>query len=314
MRSTPEDQLLVSIVIVNWNTRDLLIQTLQSLYDSMHGPWHEIIVVDNASSDGSAEKVRQEFPDTVLIESGINVGFAAGNNLAIRRSRGKFLLLLNPDTIVPAGAVTTLLQFMEDHTDIGIAAPKLLSASGTVQISSFGLFPSPLEAVLHAVRIWRLAPGSRLARRFLAVPAPPNTWCYAAHVLGAAMLIRREVITQIVGFDEGFFLFLEETDLCYRAQSAGWRIAYTTTSTITHFGEQSMQKILHKAGGLYVRSYNRFCNKYRMGPLSLVATNLFLIMGILVEAIIGVVKHRSSNRVFHAMQALYYAYVRQPRC
>lgn len=303
---------MVSVIIVNWNTRDLLLQCLRSIYDNPADAGCDVTVVDNASSDGSVDAVKSRFPQVRVIANDRNLGFAAANNIALPLANGRLILLLNPDTIVSPGMIDTLADFVRSHPDVGIAGPLLVGSNGTPQVSSFGLFPSPLEAAVHALRIWRIVPKSDLARRFLIVPDGSNDWVYTQHLLGACLMVRRELLDEIGGFDDGFFLFLEETDLCYRAGMAGWRLAYLTNVRLVHLGEQSMQSILHKTGGLYIRSYNRFCKKHGMPFFHLVAVNFFLILGVLTEAAIGVLKHRSARRAWSSLKSLWYGYVTSP--
>lgn len=304
---------LVSIVIVNWNTRDLLIECIRSIVDNTADVDYEIIVVDNASADHSVEAVREAFPSVKVIASAENLGFAAGNNLGIAEAAGDFLLLLNPDTIVPAGTIRGLVDFLIAHEDVGVVGPLLVGDDGRTQISSFGLNPGPLEAALRAARIWRIAPSSSLARRFLIAPSEGEPWTYVEHILGACMLLRTKDMRAINGFDEGFFLFLEETDICFRIKQIGLRTAYFTGVSITHLGEQSMQGILDKTGALYIRSYNRFCRKHGIRGGRLLIVNLFLIIGALVESVVALLKHRSLRRALVSLRALWYGYIVAPQ-
>jgi GT2 family glycosyltransferase len=304
---------LVSIIIVNWNTRDLLLQCLRSINENAGDVAHEVIVFDNGSSDGSADAVRQQFPNVKVIASEENIGFAAGNNRAAAEAKGEFLLFLNPDTVLLQGAVRKMVDFLVEHPEAGFVGPRLVGADGKIQISSFGIFPSPLEAAAHALRIWRVAPRSRLARLFSPAPAEGEKWVYTQHLLGACVLARRSALDQIGEMDEGFFLFLEETDLFYRAALSGWKTVYFSEVSVVHYGEQSMQSILDRTGGLYIRSYNRFCRKYGMDAIRRASINLFLILGILVEAVMGFVKWRSPRRAWNCLKAFWYGYVIPPR-
>ncbi|MGC8861395.1 MAG: glycosyltransferase family 2 protein [Armatimonadota bacterium] len=303
---------VVSILIVNWNTRDLLIDCLRSIAENATDVPCEVIVFDNASSDGSAEAVRERFPDVKLITSEANLGFAAGNNRALAKSSGEFVMFLNPDTIVPPGAIRRMVEFLNEHEEVGFVGPRLVGANGKTQISSFGMFPSPLEAAAHAIRIWRVAPRSHLASRFSPTPDAGESWVYTQHLLGACVMARRAALDEIGGMDEGFFLFLEETDLFYRAALSGWKVVYLPEVCVVHYGEQSMQDILHRTGGLYIRSYNRFCRKHGMGTASRMIANVFLVLGIFAEVLTGIVKWRSPRRAWNCLKALWYGYVAVP--
>lgn len=307
-----EKEGLISIVIVNWNTRDLLLGCLESIYENIKGVDFEVVVVDNASSDGSAEAAGSHFPQATLIPSRENLGFARGNNLALREARGEWVMLLNPDTVISPGSVEKMLEFMREHPEVGIVGPMLSGRDGRAQVSSFGLFPSPVEAMFRAVRIWKWAPKSKAAKKFMPQPNAEGSWVYVEHLLGACMFMRREVIEQIGGFDEGFFLFLEETDLCFRARREGWKLAYFTGADIIHLGEQSMQNILHRTGGLYIRSYNRYCRKHGMGLCARATVNAFLVLTVFTETLARLIKHRSPGRAYQTLGALWYGYMRNP--
>ena len=302
----------MSVLIVNWNTRDLLVDCLRSVGESSGDVPYEVIVFDNASSDGSVEAVRERYPDVKLIAGDRNLGFAAGNNRALAEASGEFVMFLNPDTVLPPGAVRKMADFLREHPEVGFVGPRLVGADGATQISSFGIFPSPLEAAAHAIRIWRVAPRSRLARRFSPAPSSGENWVYTQHLLGACVMARRTALDEIGEMDEGFFLFLEETDLFYRARLNGWKVAYLPEVSVVHYGEQSMQSILHRTGGLYIRSYNRFCRKHGMGFARRAAANLFLVLGIMVEVLTGVLKWRSPRRAWSCLKALWYGYVAVP--
>lgn len=303
----------VSVVIVNWNTRDLLVGCIESLTRVPTHPPCEIIVVDNASADGSAEEVRRRFPDVILIASETNGGFAYGCNVGAERASGDYIVLLNPDTCVHEWSMTALRSFLEEHHDVGIVGPRLVGSSGETQISGFGLFPSVAEAVAHAIRIWTLRPKSSLSRRFLSAPDSGSDWCYVAHLLGACMMIRRKVWERLQGLDAGYFLFLEETDFCYRAALDGWRCGYTESAVIVHYGEQSVQKALTMSGGFYIRSYNRFCRKFGMGLGRRLIVNWALISGVLLSALACIVKHRDLPGAAKTLATLRYAYLEKPK-
>lgn len=304
---------LISVVIVNWNTRDLLLGCIESLAADCSDGRCEIIVVDNASVDGSAEAVRERFPEVIMIASETNDGFAHGCNLGARRAGGDYILLLNPDTRVPSGTLHTLRRFLEEHEEVGVVGPKLVGTDGERQVSSFGMFPSVAEAVAHATHIWTLRPQSSLARRFLCTPAPGSEWCYAAHLLGACLLVRREVYENLGGLDAGYFLFLEETDFCYRAALAGWRCAYLESAAVVHYGEQSVVQTLTMSGGLYIRSYNRFCRKFGMSLPRRLLINAALISGVLISALACLVKRRDIPRAGRILRTLRYGYLVRPR-
>lgn len=303
----------LSILIVNWNTRQLLDDCLKSIFEAADGIDFEVIVVDNGSSDGSAEMVANNYPQAVVNASPDNLGFAGANNLAADSAGGDYLLLLNPDTIVPPGAPQGLVKFMKSHGDIGVAGPELTGADGQKQISSFGMFPSVPEALVHSLHLWKLMPKSRLAWKFLVGPSVGENWCETEHLLGACMIIRREVWKLLGGMDPGFFLFLEETDFCLRARQSGWKCAYVSNISITHIGEQSFGKVMDKSGGLYIRSYRRFCRKHGLGLFERLAINGLLVMGALAQAGLMIIKKRDFSKAASAVRSIWYGYLMNPR-
>lgn len=238
----------LSIIIVNWNTRDLLADCLASV--AAHPPTraHEIIVVDNASADGSADMVRERYPSVRLLALTQNLGFASGNNRAMELSHGRFLLFLNPDTVLYPGAVDALVAFMEDHPEAGAAGSMLLNADGTLQTSCF---PAPTLGR----ELWRLFHFDAL--RPIGV-YPMQQWPTDAPrqvdtVQGASFIVRREVLAEVGKLDESFFMYSEEVDWCLRIREAGWSIHWVPASRVVHYGGQSSRQV---APRMFVQLYH----------------------------------------------------------
>jgi len=231
----------LSIVIVNWNTRDLLEGCLRSVFDNADGLDVEVFVVDNASTDGSAGMVAREFPDARLIVNAENLGFARANNQAISMSAGRLVMLLNPDTVVLPGALSKLMVFLDDTPDAGAVAPKLYNPDGSLQYS-LRRFPGTLTAftenpVLRDVPIIKgAAECARLAGWEHNVAAPVE------QPMGAALMVRSEVIDKVGLLDERYHMFFEDVDWCYQIKRAGWKIYYVPEAGITHYGGQSAAK------------------------------------------------------------------------
>jgi len=230
----------VTVVIVNWNTRQLLKDCLASLVERTRGCSYEVIVVDNASGDGSVAMVEATFPSVRLLVNASNLGFAAGCNLGIEKARGRQLLLLNSDTRFDEDALATLVRFLDAHPEAGLVSCALRNADGSSQ-PSIGHFPRFFGAIAAKFR--------QLGRHD---PGPWRNFDYpfltlAEHereqdvdwVAGAVMLARREVVAQVGGMDESIFLFAEEWDWCHRIRSAGWRILFTPTARVVHLGSGS---------------------------------------------------------------------------
>lgn len=228
--SNPVD---VSVVIVNWNTRDLLLQTLESLHRETHRVTFETIVVDNGSTDGSAELVRQVWRQVHLISLPANRGFAVGNNTGFQIASGRYLLLLNSDTIVLPTTLQGMVRFLDSHPEAGCVGCRHLNPDGTLQ-GSMDTFPSLLKDFLCYTELRRLP----ILLPFLRKRYP--WWTDHAQVRevdwvnGACMMVRREVITEVGGLDEGFFIYAEELDWCYRIRQAGWHVWFTPEAEVIH--------------------------------------------------------------------------------
>jgi GT2 family glycosyltransferase/glycosyltransferase involved in cell wall biosynthesis len=230
----------LSIIILNWNVAGLLEACLRSLPAAL-GHWSgrgEVLVVDNASIDGSVEMVRRDFPSVRLVELDQNLGFSSGNNAGIRASRGKYLFLLNPDTVAHSGSIATLADYMEAHPKVGIASPRLLNPDGTLQPSR-RRFPTLPTAFIESTPLQRWLPNTPVLRRFYIQDRPDDETQEVDWVSGAALMCRREALMQAGLLDPGYFMFSEEVDLCRRVSNAGWRIVYLPGAEITHYGGQS---------------------------------------------------------------------------
>ncbi len=228
-------QPILSIIILNWNGRELLRACLCSVQNNVSTFQHsnvETFVVDNASTDGSAEMVREEFGHVRLIANAENLGFARANNIGIQASRGRYVLLLNNDTVVPVGALAGLVAFMEAHGDAGAVGPRLLRPDGSPQPYAFGGDPT-LGYLLR-----------RGANRLL-FGRPLHDWATDAvqavdWVSGACLMVRREAIDRAGLLDELIFMYFEDNDWCLRIRRAGWRVYYNPQVAITHIGGQSL--------------------------------------------------------------------------
>jgi GT2 family glycosyltransferase len=228
-----------AVVIVNYNTCGLLRACLESV--STHGA-ASIIVVDNGSNDGSTEMVRAQFPHVQLVETQQNNGYGAAANTGIRVSSAPYVLLLNSDILLKAGALTALTNCMERSPKVGIAGPRLLNPDSTLQPSCFP-FPSLLDIFLdttHLGQMARLIPflGGLYLRTWNHTHERRVPW-----LSGAALMIRRAAFDQVGGFDERFFMYYEETDLCRRMGKAGWQTHFSPAAEIIHLGGGSTQKI-----------------------------------------------------------------------
>jgi hypothetical protein len=251
----------LTVCIVNWNARTDLQQALDSVLAADSALNIQIVVVDNASSDGSAEMVRERFPHITLIESPRNSGFAGGYNRAAREARGRHLLVLNPDTIVMPGALSTLVRYLDDNEAAGAAGPCLLNPDGSLQFSC-RRFPRPMAALFRNTPLAKLAPRNRFTREYLMSDWDHETGREVDWLSGAAICIRREAWEQVGGFDEGFFMYAEDIDWCLRAHQRGWRICYVPSARVVHaIGRSSDQRPVHMVIHFH-RSMGRFYRKH----------------------------------------------------
>jgi GT2 family glycosyltransferase len=223
----------VSIIIVNWNTRDFLRDCLRSIYGQTEGVSFEVIVVDNASSDRSASMIREEFPRAMLIENAENRGFAAANNQGLAMASGRYLLLLNPDTLILDHAIEKTIRFAESRPDVGVVGCKVMADETRVQRTCFR-FPSVLGLTFQESGLSRLFPRSHVFGKTEIGWWDRDTELEVDVVSGMYMLVRREAFLHIGPMDEDYFVYAEETDWCYRFHCAGWRCVFTPTASIIH--------------------------------------------------------------------------------
>ncbi len=287
----------LSIVIVNWNVRELLRHALESAYASWGDrPGMEVIVVDNASHDGSPEMVREHFPQVKLVASDENLGFTRGNNRGLAEATGDFVLLLNPDVDVLDDALPRLVAYIRDHPRAGMVGPLLLNADGTVQPSR-RRFPTLPVLFLESTWLEGLAP--RAVARYHLADRPAGEEQPVDWITGAAMLTRREVVEQVGGMDEGFFMYSEELDWCRRIEEAGWEIAYTPEARIVHHEGKSSEQVVAARHVYFQSSKVRYARKYH-GPRVAEALRLSLLAQYLwqmgVEGLKWLVGHRRAMR------------------
>jgi len=232
----------VSIVIVNWNTRHILYDCLKSIYEQCSEIDFEVIVIDNASVDGSADMVKKDFSQVILIENSQNRGFAAANNQGIDISKGRYVLLLNSDTIVLDNAIAKTVVFADGHQEAAVVGCRVLNPDRTLQSTCF-MFPSILNMLLSCTYLYKIFPKSKFFGR------EQMTWWDRSDVkevdvvTGCFMLVRQEAIRHVGTMDDGFFMYGEETDWCYRFKQAGCKIVFTPAGEIIHLGGQSSKSI-----------------------------------------------------------------------
>ena len=229
----------LSLVIVSWNTAELLNQCLTSIFASPPEGSFEVIVVDNASTDTSVQMVRERFSQVKVIDNQENLGFAGGNNQAIRQSQGRYVLLLNPDTAVKPEAFNHLIDFMDKNPNAGAVGPLTLNPDGTLQTSCY-----PVPTLFR--EFWRLC---HLDAIYAYGIYCMENWDKSKvrkvdALLGACLLLRKTALDQVGLLDETYFIYSEEIDLCYRLQKAGWQLYWIPQARIVHYGGQSTQQVV----------------------------------------------------------------------
>jgi len=271
----------LSVIVVSYNTRELLRDCLTSVAPGCEGLSAEVFVVDNASSDGSADMVRKEFPQVRLVVNDLNLGFAAANNLGLERATGRYIVLLNSDTQIRQAAMTTLVEFMDARPAAGYCGPRLLNADGGLQASA-RRFPTVLSAAFSVLGLDRRYPHSRHALSLHGVSRSgqpfPADW-----LSGACLIVRSAAVAQVGLMDAGFFLYFEETDWCRRMACAGWEGWYVPQAEVVHLGGQSVTR--GEASGPFsgdhplhwVRSRRRYMRRY-CGSVRLTFEELLLVV------------------------------------
>ena len=248
----------VSIILVNYNGANVIINCLQSLQQFLRSISYEVIVVDNASSDGSPEAIAATFPQIHLIKQLENRGFGAGNNAGAEIAQGEFLFFLNTDTLITSDILPKLLAVMEAHPDVGIIGPKLFNLDGSLQLSvahEISILGEYKTRKQHAI-FKNSTNQSQLLKEF-------NANQFVDIVIGAALFIRKQLFEELDGFDEAFFMYFEESDLCQRTRDKGWKILYTPDISLIHLGGYSVNKVSNLMALEYRRSQLYYYQKHR---------------------------------------------------
>ncbi|MGI5816643.1 MAG: glycosyltransferase family 2 protein [Armatimonadota bacterium] len=230
MDQSPPD---VSVCIVSWNVADDLRACLESVGAQRNPPTFEIIVADNASSDESVSMIREQFPEVELIVNDENLGFAKATNQTLRAARGRYLMMLNPDTVLQPDSLAKLVAVADAHPEAGIVAPRLIYPDGSLQYSC-RRFPTIAAAVYRNTLFGRLFPGARPAAEYIMRDCDHDTEHDVDWASGACLLIRREAYEQVGELDEGFVWGSEDVDYCFRMHRAGWSVLYSPVTDVVH--------------------------------------------------------------------------------
>jgi GT2 family glycosyltransferase len=253
----------LSIIIVNWNTRQLLGQCLSSLSQSSNGMQLEVIVVDNNSKDDSVEYVAQHFPDVQIIRNNHNRGFAAASNQGLAIAKGRNILFLNSDTIIHKGALKAMVELLDNNPEAGLCSCQLLNKDGSTQSNVYH-FPS-FRAMLQRYTALKYLGLFKSARDFYKMrDFSYDKIASVDFVMGAALMVKRKILEHIGNIDEKVHLYFEDTDLCYRIRQAGFKIYFTPNGQITHLGRASSSLLgSHKTHAMFFKSMLYYFRKHK---------------------------------------------------
>jgi len=237
----------LSIIIVSWNTAELTEKCLESVFSNPPNRDYEVWVVDNASNDNSVERIRKRFPNVLIIENPQNIGFGRANNLAMDRASGKYIGLLNSDTVVYPGTFTNLIDFMNDHPRAGACGSHYKNPDGSLQTSCYP-FPTLFREIWRLLHLDKILTYGvyQMSGWDLEEPREVDV------LQGASLLLRKEALEKVGLFDPAYFMYTEEVDLCFRLKKAGWSLFWVPTSIIKHFGGQSTRQA---ASDMFIRLY-----------------------------------------------------------
>ncbi len=266
----------LSIIIVTWNSKEFVKSCLDSILASLSGLDAEIILVDNSSSDRTVKIVEENFPGVILIENSDNLGYAKANNQGIAKSQGRYLLLLNPDTLVPRESLDLMIKFMEASPEAGALGPRLVNPDGSVQ-PSCREFPGFSTLLWEFSGLSRLFPRNRIFGRwrmgYFAFDQPREV----DQPMGSCLMLRSEVLKQVGLFDEGFSMFFNDVDLCHRMKSAGWKIFFYPNAQVMHHRGASTGRAKRKMIWMSHFAFYRFLKKHKTGLANRVLLFLLLI-------------------------------------
>ena len=255
--------MIISIIVVNYNSSAFISSCLSPIRKYLHGMTYEIIVVDNHSADDSCQLIREKFPEFCLVENDKNMGFAQAVNQGFRRTKGKYLLILNPDVQLLPGSMNKMINFLEGHPAVGLLLPKLVNPDGSLQFSC-RTFYNFSTLLFRRTPLGKIFPNHRIIRRHLMMDWDHADLGEVDWGLGGCMFLRREALRGGKIFDERFFLYMEDVDLCFQMKQNGWKVVYYPEAVMTHAHlRESAQGIFNRARWEHLKSMIKFYRKYR---------------------------------------------------
>lgn len=262
----------LSVIILNYNAKRFLEECINSIYENTKEIKFEVILVDNKSTDNSAEFIKEKFTgkeDFTFIESKVNCGFAAGNNKAIEVSKGRAVLLLNPDTVVNGNVIGETYKCLMKDDKVGVAGCKVLNPDGTLQLACRRMIPTPKDAFYKIFGLSKIFKNNKKFTRYNLTYASADEFIDVDSVSGSYLMIKKEVIDKIGYLDETFFMYGEEMDWCLRARKAGYIVRYCPVGTIIHYKGESSKQLSHKATYEFYRAMWIFYKKNNKGNIFL---------------------------------------------
>ncbi|HEX9252500.1 MAG TPA: glycosyltransferase, partial [Ignavibacteriaceae bacterium] len=252
----------LSIIIVNYNVKEFLQNLVHSIEKASSNLTKEIIIVDNASDDDSVDFIKEKFPQVKLIANQTNLGFGKANNIGLNQATGKYILLINPDTLVAEDTFEKMIKFFESNLSAGLAGCKILNPDGTLQLACRRSFPGPWTSFTKVIGLSNLFPNSKIFARYNLTYLDENKSYEVDAISGSFMMMRKEVYQKVGGFDEQFFMYGEDLDLCYRIQKAGFKVFYVHYTQIIHYKGESTKrssidetKVFYSAMHLFVKKH-----------------------------------------------------------
>ena len=287
----------LSIIIVNYNVKEFLQNLIHSIEKASLNITKEIIVIDNASDDGSVEFIREKFPQIKLIVNNKNLGFGKANNIGLKEAKGKFILLINPDTIVAEDTFEKMFEFFKSNPETGLAGCKILNPDGTLQLACRRSFPGPWTSFTKVTGLSSFFPKSKLFARYNLTYLDENQSYEVDAISGSFMMMRKEVYEKVGGFDEQFFMYGEDLDLCYRIQKAGFKVFYVHTSQIIHYKGESTKRSSLDETKVFYHAMHLFVKKHLSSSFivelilrsAIVVTSIFAFLGVRKLIIISII-------------------------
>lgn len=262
----------LSVVQLNYRNTDMVIQNIRTLRSNPPACDYEIVLVDNDSQDGSADRLRAAFPDLRVMETERNGGYAYGNNIGIRATSGEYVFIMNPDITVHPTSVQQMVDFLDQHPDVGLAGPRLLNRDGSLQYSCTQ-FPSFWVPLFRRTAIGRLWFGKQTLRRYLLLDWDHQSARTVDALFGAALFVRRAALERVGLLDERFFMYVEDIDWSRRFWAAGWKVAYVGTTAFDHYHHRHsarrtlLRSIFSRLAVVHLKSWLYYFIKYGFSPL-----------------------------------------------